>query len=78
MIEINGEKVELASKYYRMALDRFLKEQPERILTVEEKDGIWWELYGRVLRGQPENEIIERIQTADISKKGDKKYRGYV
>lgn len=77
MEEINREKIELTTKYYRMALDRFLKEQPDRILTIEEKDGIWWELYGRVCRGQPEREIIERIQTENISREYGKEHRGY-
>lgn len=75
MEEINREKIELTTKYCRMALDRFLKEQPDRILTIEEKDGIWWELYGRVRRGQPEREISERIQTENISRKDDKELR---
>lgn len=77
MKDKDREKTEMVSKYYHVALDRFAKEQPDRVLTEREKEIIYWELYGRVDRGETQREIIERIQTADISKKGQKKYRGY-
>lgn len=62
-------KRDIADRLYSLAIKRFSEEQPERKLTKNEMDGIWYEIYGKLCRGESETEVEEWCKTVPLAKK---------
>ena len=43
---------DIADRLYSIVIKRFHKEQPERELTNSEMSSIWYEIYGKLCRGE--------------------------
>ena len=56
-----------ADKLYSLVVKRFAEEQPERKLTKDEMDSIWYEIYGKLCRGESEADIEEYCKTTPLS-----------
>ena len=52
-------KRDIADKLYAIVIQRFHEEQPERKLTNDEMSSIWYEIYGKLCRGESETDIEE-------------------
>lgn len=63
------QKCDAADKLYDMTLNRFREEQPERGLTNSEKDGIWYTIYGKLCRGEPDPDVEEWCKTIPLNTK---------
>lgn len=50
-------------------LDRFLKEQPNRVLSNAEMDNIYFVILGKLFRGETESDVEEYCKTVKLSKK---------
>lgn len=69
-------KRNIADRLYSIIIKRFSKEQPERVLTNNEMSAIWYDLYGRLNRGETEQELENYCKTVELSKPETKKLRG--
>lgn len=61
-------KRDIADRLYSLVYKRFREEQPNRKLTKSEMDNIWYEIYGKLCRGESENEVEEWCKTVPLSK----------
>ena len=61
-------KRDIADKLYSVVYKRFRKEWPERELTHDEMDSIWFTIYGKLSRGETESEVKEWCQTIPLGK----------
>lgn len=57
----------ITDKLYSLVIKRFREEQPKRELTKSEKDGIWYEIYGKLCRGESEIEVEEWCKTVPLA-----------
>lgn len=72
------EQINIASKLYSIIIERIRNELPERNLNTMEMDGIWYDIYGRVCRGESEQDIENYCKTIKLSTSETKKLRnGY-
>ena len=62
-------RTDMADKLYGLVINRFTEEQPNRELTNNEKDGIWYEIYGKLCRGESETEVEEWCRTVPLAEK---------
>ena len=69
-------KRNIADRLYSIIIKRFSKEQPERQLTNNEMSVIWYDLYGRLNRGESEQELENYCNTVELSKPETKNLRG--
>ena len=60
-------KVYIADRLYSIVIKRFHKEKPERQLTNNEMNSIWYEIYGELCRGKSETEVEEYCKTAKLN-----------
>lgn len=60
-------EIDIASKLYSIIIERIRNELPERHLTFMEMDGIWYDIYGRVCRGESEQNIENYCKTVKFS-----------
>lgn len=61
-------KRDIADRLYNLVYSRFREEQPNRKLTTNEIDGIWYEIYGKLCRGELETEVEEWCKTVPLAK----------
>lgn len=61
-------KRDIADKLYSIVYKRFREEQPERELTHDEIDSIWFTIYGKLSRGETESEVKEWCLTAPLGR----------
>lgn len=59
-------KREEADKLYSIIVKRFNKEQPQRHLTSFEMDAIWYELYGKLCRGETVEDLEKYCNTVKL------------
>ena len=62
------EERNIADRLYSIIIKRFSNEQPERQLTNNEMSAIWYDLYGRLNRGENEQELENYCNTVELSK----------
>lgn len=62
-------KSDIADRLQMLICSRFKMEQPERELTKAEIDNIWYAIYGKLYRGETEQEVEEWCKTVQLSKK---------
>lgn len=60
---------DIADRLYSLVINRFKEEQPKRELTKNEMDGIWYEIYGKLCRGESETEVEEWCKTVPLAEK---------
>ena len=60
---------DIADRLYSLVCKRFAEEQPERELTKNDTDGIWYAIYGKLCRGESESEVEEWCKTTPLSEK---------
>ena len=58
---------DIADRLYSIVIKRIHKEQPERKLTNNEMSGIWYNIYGKLNRGESETEVEEWCKTVPLS-----------
>jgi len=58
---------DIADRLYSLVINRFKEEQPKRELTKNEMDGIWYEIYGKLCRGESETEVEEWCKTVSLA-----------
>ena len=58
---------DIADRLYSLVINRFKEEQPKRELTKNEMDSIWYEIYGKLCRGESETEIEEWCKTVPLA-----------
>lgn len=58
---------DIADRLYSLVIKRFSQEQPKRELTKNEQDSIWYEIYGRLCRGESEAEVEEYCKTVPLA-----------
>ena len=58
---------EKADRLYILVLRRFQQEQPERELTKSEMENIWYTIYGKLCRGETEQEVEDYCKTVKLS-----------
>ena len=69
---------DVADRLYESVCHRFASEQPNRELTTQERDAIWYDIYGRLCRGQTEQEVAQYCQSIELRKPKQPKIRnGY-
>ena len=56
-----------ADRLYILVLRRFQQEQPERELTKSEMENIWYTIYGKLCRGETEQEVENYCKTVKLS-----------
>ena len=56
-----------ADRLYILVLRRFQQEQPERELTKSEMENIWYTIYGKLCRGETEQEVEDYCKTVKLS-----------
>ena len=56
-----------ADKLYILVLRRFQQEQPERELTKSEMENIWYTIYGKLCRGETEQEVENYCKTVKLN-----------
>ena len=56
-----------ADRLYILVLRRFQQEQPERELTKSEMENIWYTIYGKLCRGETEQEVEKYCKTIKLS-----------
>lgn len=54
---------DIVDRLYSLVIKRFSEEQPKRELTKNEKDSIWYEIYGKLCKGESEAEVEEYCKT---------------
>ena len=58
---------DIADRLYSIVIKRIHKEQPERKLTNNEMSGIWYDIYGKLNRGESEAEVEEYCKTVPLA-----------
>lgn len=58
---------DIADRLYGLVIKRFSEEQPKRELTKNEMDSIWYEIYGKLCRGESETEVEEWCKTVPLA-----------
>lgn len=58
---------EKADRLHILVLRRFQQEQPERELTKSEMENIWYTIYGKLCRGETEQEVENYCKTVKLS-----------
>lgn len=58
---------DIADRLYSLVIKRFSEEQPKRELTKNEMDSIWYEIYGKLCRGESETEVEEWCKTVPLA-----------
>lgn len=58
---------DIADRLYSLVIKRFREEQPKRELTKNEQDSIWYEIYGKLCRGESESEVEEYCKTVPLA-----------
>ena len=58
---------EKADRLYIIVLRRFQQEQPERELTKSEMENIWYTIYGKLCKGETEQEVENYCKTVKLS-----------
>ena len=56
-----------ADRLYLLVLRRFREEQPERELTKSEMENMWYTIYGKLCRGETEQEVEKYCKTVKLS-----------
>lgn len=56
-----------ADRLYILVLRRFQQEQPERELTKSEMENIWYTIYGKLCRGETEQEVENYCKTVKLN-----------
>ena len=56
-----------ADRLYILVLRRFQQEQPERELTKSEMENIYYTIYGKLCRGETEQEVEDYCKTVKLS-----------
>ena len=56
-----------AYRLYILVLRRFQQEQPERELTKSEMENIYYTIYGKLCRGETEQEVENYCKTVKLS-----------
>ncbi len=59
----------MADRLQILICNRFKVEQPERELTKDEMETIWFTIYGKLCRGETEKEVEEYCKTVKLNKK---------
>lgn len=62
-----ADKEAIADKLYEIVIERFNKEQPQRNLTENEKDSIWFKIYGKLCRGETEDVVTNHCKTIPLN-----------
>lgn len=62
-------KRDVADNLYKLVYKRFREEQPERELTHDELNNIWYTIYGKLCEGETEEEVKKWCETVPLSKK---------
>ena len=57
---------DITDRLYSLVIKRFSEEQPKRKLTKNEQDSIWYEIYGKLCRGESEAEVEEYCKTVPL------------
>lgn len=57
-----------ADRLHLLVLRRFRQEQPERELTKSEMENMWYTIYGKLCRGETEQEVEKYCKTVKLSK----------
>lgn len=70
-LEVDNMKRDIADKLYSMVYECFREEQPERELTHDEMDSIWFTIYGKLSRGETESEVKEWCLTTPLGRPKD-------
>lgn len=66
---------DIADRLQIKVCNRIRKENPDEILTKADVENIWYTIYGKLCRGESEEEVEQWCDTVPISKKSEKKYR---
>ena len=56
-----------AYRLYILVFRRFRQEQPERELTKSEMENIYYTIYGKLCRGETEQEVEDYCKTVKLS-----------
>ena len=56
-----------ADRLYLLVLRSFREEQPERELTKSEMENMWYTIYGKLCRGETEQEVEKYCKTVKLS-----------
>ena len=56
-----------ADRLHILVLRRFQQEQPERELTKSEMENMWYTIYGKLCRGETEQEVEKYCKTVKLS-----------
>ena len=56
-----------AYRLYLLVLRRFREEQPERELTKSEMENMWYTIYGKLCKGETEQEVENYCKTVKLS-----------
>ena len=56
-----------ADRLYLLVLRRFREEQPERELIKSEMENMWYAIYGKLCRGETEQEKKKYCKTVKLS-----------
>ena len=56
-----------ADRLYILVLRRFQQEHPERELTKSEMENMWYTIYGKLCRGETEQEVEKYCKTVKLS-----------
>lgn len=60
---------DVADRLQILVVNRFREEQPERELSKSEVENIWYTIYGKLCRGETEQEVEEYCKTVELNKK---------
>ena len=60
---------DITDKLCRLVLDRFCTEQPERELSRNEQEGIWFTIFGKLSRGETEHDVAEWCKNTPLARK---------
>lgn len=64
--QIDEKTEKTTDRLFLLAVQRIKEEQPEWTLSDIERSGTWWDICGRLCRGETEKEIIAWIMSAKI------------
>lgn len=59
---------DVADRLYEIVCHRFNKEQPNRTLTMQERDTIWYDIYGKLCHGESKKEVKKWCETVLLRK----------
>lgn len=58
---------DIADKLQILICNRFKTEQPNRELTKNEIENIWYTIYGKLCRGETEKDVEEWCKTVELN-----------